>query len=31
MGLLITVSAALDMDEIDEPWARPLDGTDKDC
>ena len=31
MGLLITVAAALDMGEIDEPWARALTARADDC
>ena len=30
MGLLITISAALDIGEIDEPWAQAVACTDKD-
>jgi AcrR family transcriptional regulator len=30
MGLLITVTTALDMHEIDEPWARALTAHDSD-
>ena len=31
MGLLITVTTALDMHEIDEPWARALTTHADDC